>query len=363
MKEVVTLKIGGYEWTGWKSVTITRGLKEASAAFALDLLYTDPDMDLVLSLQSDLDCELYTRPEGQGPDADELLITGITSDDDSDETGKSKSLTLNGKSHTQRLVKNSCLHETGRLTNLTPLQIAQTLATPYDVTVIATVDTGAAVPVFRLEPGEKVFEAIERVCRGRGLLITDDEQGRLVLCRRGTTRNDAIVYSGRVDVTKWGHSRSSAERYTEYRVIGQRGGSNQAFGDHVAGGVGVAYDNSWTTYRHVLTIIAEGEADAAACQARARWEAAVRAGKASELRLTVRGWRSPSGKLWRPNQTVRVQYPVRDIDRDMLISKVVYTQSEDGTVADLTLAPPSAFTPDLPTDRKTSGAWIEDWGV
>jgi len=363
MKEVVTLKIGGYEWTGWKSIVITRGLKEASSAFALDLLYTDPDMGIVLTLQSDIDCELYTRPEGKGANADELLITGMTSDDDGNEVGTSKSLQLNGKSHTHRLVKNSCLHETGRLTKLTPLQIAQALAAPYEVPVIATVDTGDAIPVFRLEPGEKVFDAIERACRGRGLLITDDAQGRLVLCRRGTARNDAIVHGGRVDVTKWGHSRSSAERYTEYRVIGQRAGNNQAFGDHVAGGVGVAYDAGWTTYRHVLTIIAEGEADAAACQMRARWEAAVRSGKASELKLTVKGWRSPSGLLWSPNQTVKVLYPLRGIDRDMLISGVLLTQNDEGTVANLTLAPPSAYTPELPTERKTSGSWLEDWGI
>lgn len=362
MKEIVTLKIGGRKWTGWKSVTITRGLKEASAAFALGLLYTDPDSGKVLELQSDMDCELYTRPEGTDARSDELLITGTTSDDDSDESGTKLTLGVNGKSHTQRLVKNSCLHETGRLTKMTPLQIAQTLAAPYGVIVIATVNTGSAIPVFRLEPGEKVFEAIERACRGRGLLITDDEQGRLVLCRKGTQRNNPIVHGGSVDVVSWGHNRSSADRYTEYRVIGQKAGNDQAFGDAVAGCEGVVYDNGWTKYRHVLTIIAEGEADGAACQARAEWEAAVRSGNASKMKIPVRGWRGPAGTLWKTNQIVRVKYPRRGIDRDMLIADVEYKQDDGGTIANLTLSIPSAFDPEPPTKRLKSGNWIEDRG-
>jgi len=194
-------------------------------------------------------------------------------------------------------------------------------------------------------------------------MITDDVAGRLVLCRAGTARNDAIVYGGAVDVTKWHHSRSSAERYTEYRVIGQKAGNNQAFGDDVAGCMGVAYDKDWTDREHVLTIIADGEADRAGCQARANWEAATRAGKSSTLSVSVRGWRSPSGKLWKVNELVRVKYPARGIDRDLLISEMVYTQTDSGTTADITLSLPSSFSPEPPAKRGKSGNWIEDWGT
>jgi prophage tail gpP-like protein len=363
MRETVTLAISGIQIVGWKSVAVTRSLKDASAAFALSLVFTDPDSGLVLDIQPDLDCEVSTRPEGSSSDADEIIVSGTTSDDDMTETGSSLSVTVNGKSHTQRLVKNSCVHETGRLAKLTPLQIAQTLAAPYDVDVISTVDTGDPISVFRLEPGESVFAAIERACRERGLMITDDTAGRLVLCRAGTARNDSIVYGGAVDVTKWHHSRSSAERYTEYRVIGQKAGNNQAFGDAVAGCVGVAYDKGWTDREHVLTIIADGEADKAGCQARAKWEAATRAGKSSTLSISVRGWRSPSGKLWKVNELVRVKYPARGIDRDLLISEIVYTQNDSGTTADITLSLPSSFSPEPPAKRGKSGDWVEDWGT
>lgn len=363
MKEIVTLSIGGVMISGWKSASITRSVKDASAAFALSLLFTDPDSDMILDIQPDLDCEVYTRPEGTGPEADELLISGFTTDDDMTESGDRLAVTVNGKSKTQVLVKNAALHSTGRLTKLTPLQIAQTLAEPYKITVIATVDTGAAIPVFRLEPGEKVFDAIERACRGRGLLITDDTSGRLVLCRAGTARNDAIIYGGAVDVTQWTHSRSSADRYTEYRVIGQRAGNNQAFGDDVAGGTAVAYDSGWTDRRHVLTLIAEGEADSGGCKDRANWEAAVRSGMASKVSVEVRGWRGPSGSLWKPNQVVRVKYPRRGIDRDMLIESVEYSISDRGTRCSLSLILPSALSPEPPARRGKSGNWVEDWGV
>lgn len=359
MREVVSLAINGRIWSSWKSVSFTRSILKAASAFATSLKFTDADTGDVLELQPEMAFELRTRSESATSGAD-LLLTGLTSDDDSDETADTLGLSLNGKSLTHLLIKNSVRHETGRLVNLTPLQIAQALAAPIGVDVIATAPVGLPIPVFHLEPGEKIFDAIERACRGRGLLITDNAYGQLVLAQTGTERNDSIIYGGAVDVLRWGSSRSSADRYTEIHVIGQKSGNDQATGDAVADCSGVAYDKGWTPLTHILTIIAEGEADNAACKARAEWEVAIRSAKATSLSVPVRGWRSPSGKLWEANQLVRVVYPRRDINRDMLIVEVNCSQDESGTLCDLKLSLPSAFTPEPPVIQESSGNWQED---
>ncbi|MNW14852.1 phage late control protein GPD [compost metagenome] len=57
----------------------------------------------------------------------------------------------------------------------------------------------------------------------------------------------------------------------------------------------------------------------------------------------VQGWRQSNGDLWRHNTLVRVIDPVLEIDGDMLISKVTYSLSAQGSITTLQVAPPHTF--------------------
>ena len=64
-------------------------------------------------------------------------------------------------------------------------QIASDIAGEYGVQVRAQVDTGAPFLDFQLQQGETAFAAIERMARLRAVLVTDDEDGSLVITRAG----------------------------------------------------------------------------------------------------------------------------------------------------------------------------------
>ncbi len=78
-------------------------------------------------------------------------------------------------------------------------------------------------------------------------------------------------------------------------------------------------------------------------QQRADWERATRTGKALTTTYTVQGWRQSNGDLWRHNLLVRVIDPVLGFDQDMLISKVTWSLSDQGSITTLQVAPPSTF--------------------
>ena len=364
--ESVGLAIAGRKWTGWTSVDVDRALDQAAGAFELSLTTRQAADPVPLDLVPNVRCVLYA---GYDP-----LLDGVIDSVHVSESDKDLTVSVTGRSRTARLIKNSIRASAGELRGLTVLQIARKLAKPYDVDVVLSpgVDEGPAVDCVLLQPGESVFESIERICRERGFLLTDNASGQLVLTRVNTEAWASPLIYGVAPVLSWDYTADASERYTEYRVVGQRAGSDAAFGRDVSRCLGVAYDRQWTTDTNILTIRAEGQADNAACQRRAEWEAAVRAGKATQLTVRVHGWRMGDGRLWQPNLLTHVGYPRARVDRNLLIASVRLGQTEEGEIAELGLSPPCAFTPE-PLKRKdlkavqdgvgTSGLWVEDWGV
>ena len=83
-------------------------------------------------------------------------------------------------------------------------------------------------------------------------------------------------------------------------------------------------------------------------KARVAWEQSRRSGQSQVVRVTVDSWRDEAGALWEPNSQLRVDLPILKIPEGtmMLIAEVTYRRDENGTHADLTLMPPSAFTPE-----------------
>ena len=359
MLETVTLRIGGRQWRGWTEVRVSTSLRDVASAFVLRLTYALADAESTLAIVPDSDVQILTRAEGSN--VDDLLMTGALDSDDDNETTEIK-LEVQGRSNTGRLVKGSVQHDTGVFRGLTPLQIAQQICAPHGIAAVSTVDTGAALDLWRLEQGEKAFDALERLGRERGLILTDDTAGRLIMCRAGTVRTAALIH-GQGLVKSWGHKRSASDRYTEYRVVGQNASNDTIYGEDATGCQGYARDTGWTTKEHSLTIIADRESNPAACQARAEYEAAIRAGKSTTIMLKTYGWRTPDGQLWRKNTISRVVHPRRQIDADYLISDVEYQIGEQGTEAVLTLVPPSAFAVQPPQKGRISTNWKEDWGI
>lgn len=265
-------------------------------------------------------------------------------------------------------------------------QIASALARPYGIDVKTSGDSGEPFAGLTVEKGDKVFDVIERMCRLRGLLASDDAYGHLILARPGAGRSCGTLELGKTILAADGRF-SAKERYSEYRVFGQSPGLHRdSFGavsdederadpdddedsedepsaagpsvgagrsaeiaeraQAVASAQGVARDDSVTRYR-LLVVQAETAAQAGGAQGRAQWEAAHRLGKSLSLTYTAPGWRTADGALWQTNGVVWLIDPLMALERSLVIGGVDFSLNESGgMVTKLSLLPQEAYLPE-----------------
>jgi prophage tail gpP-like protein len=261
--------------------------------------------------------------------------------------------------------------------------------------VLVLGDSGDPLPAVTVEKGDKVFDVIERLCRLRGLLASDDARGNLILARPGGGRNQGTLELGRT-ILAGDASFSVKERFSEIRVFGQSpalhrdsygrtsdddeldpdpddddGDGPTANGSAVAPeerddiaaraaavatAQGVARDAGVPRYR-LLVVQAETAVEAGGVQGRAEWEVAHRLGKSISLTYTVPGWRGETGALWETNGAVWLRDSLAALDRSLVVGGLEFSlDGQGGMVTKLTLAPQESFEPEpLKAKKPKSG--------
>ncbi|GAN96900.1 hypothetical protein Geu3261_0126_003 [Komagataeibacter europaeus NBRC 3261] len=87
----------------------------------------------------------------------------------------------------------------GEYRQITLANLVQSIASPFGIAVTTDVDIGAPFTLVALEPAETAMAAIERHSRQRGILVTSDGVGGIVLTTSGRTRApDALRLPGNV---------------------------------------------------------------------------------------------------------------------------------------------------------------------
>lgn len=348
MGERVTLTVDGRDWGGWTGVEIARGIETAAGAFALELTERWPGEPQRRAIATGAVCTLAV--------GDTVVITGHVDDVGYGYGAASHTVTVRGRDRAGDLVDCSVVDDPKSWRNRTVAQIAADLARPFGVAVTAALATDP-LREFTVQEGETAWEAIERACRLRGLLAISDGRGGLLLTRAGDGRVDTVLEQG-ANILAAVADHSLRDRHSHYLVKGQQPGSDWLSADEAAGPVGGASDPDVPRYRPLL-ILGEDQGDRATLRDRARWEAAVRAGRGQRARVTVQGWRQGGavGPLWQPNSLVRLVSDWLAIDRELLIAAVTLALSEQGgTTADLELARPEAYTPEpLPASGAGEG--------
>ena len=350
----LTLRVGGRRFTDWTSIRVTRGIERAAGDFALGVGASAQD-DATPEIEIGADCTILLA----GAPVLVGAIDGVAQSYDATDA----SFSVSGRSLTGQLCDCSALSPPAQYRGRTITEIATALAAPYDVLVSAEgVKVGAPFPLFTPQLGETVFASIERLARLRGLLVTDDARGRLVLTRASTARAEVALVYGQNILTARGHF-SMADCFSEYRCRGQTAGTDDANGAVVAQAEGTETDPGVTRVR-ILVLVPETGASIAACRDRARWEAATRAGRSVLVTYTVRGWQQrPDGPLWAPNLIVGVSDRRLGVEADMLIAEVDYSVDAQGEVTTLVLQPPGAFELRAAAERRKpirdGVRWIE----
>ena len=379
MTSPFALYVDGTEYSGWKSMRVTRGLTRATS-----------DFDLSVSERWGLESTLWQILPGSQCEiryGNEIILTGWVDAYRPSYDAGSHNIRLSGRSKTCDFVDCSALVEGGQFKGMTVGEIAQQLAKPFDIEVVLLHD-GEPEAEVQVQQGETCFALVERLSRLQALLVTDDASGRLVLTRAGSGRASTALRHG-ANILAANADLDWSKRFSEVLVKAQRPGNGNKSDDDAGSGNqsaaafarlasidnvcerykarmqlqrasggrrgnpksltevhGGVRDAEITRYRPLL-IVAEAQSDNGIAETRAEWEVRRRVAEGTKAVVTVVGWhQSDGGGLWEPNQLVQVEAPWLSLNREMIISEITYSYDDGGerTSFELTLA--DAFLPD-----------------
>lgn len=329
------LFVNGDIYGGWESMRITRGLEQLAGMFELTVSEKWAGQDVARPIAAGSACIIKL-------DGDEV-ITGFIDEVDSDGDSENHTLTFRGRDATGDLV--DCIAVTPlQLAGLKLDQIAKKLCKPFGIKVVVDADVGDAWPLINIVCGQKIFELLDQIARARGVLLTSDGLGNLVITEPGTTVAPVKIELGRNALRSHGHTDLKG-RFSEYHIYDQLTGSGSStYDDSHTQIEAIAYDPVMKALRYRpsgqqgdLTL------NQRFAKQRANWMRNTAAARSQRATHAVNGWKHSAG-LWKPNTLVSVTDKWLQLDNQQrLISEVVYSLAAKGKTAEISTVTKGAY--------------------
>lgn len=360
----VGLRIGDREYLGWMNVRITRSLEQLAATFDVEIHERWPTLDRPWQIRPFDPCEVYI--------GEDLLIAGHVDVYSAGFGANEHAVRITGRSKTADLV--DCMSELPgtEFRNADLGAIARAICAPFGIEVVAEADLGAPFNIAAFEKTETAFSFLERLARLRGVLLTDDPRGRLLITRTGQAPAAGQLVQGE-NVLTGKCELNVSKRFSRYVVLSQLGSlatisptgntlpeQLQPGGEDQPDVQGVAVDPQVPRYRPHVSM-AESSSTAPEASQRARWQAAHAAGRSVRGQMTVVGWREDDGALWAVNRMVPCRVPFLQLDRDLLIAGVTFQLDAQGRRTELELGPPEGFTPEPLSQERAVRSGADSW--
>ena len=359
MNNTVEVRIDGKRFGGWESVRIECSIDQVARGFAMRVTEKFPGQTDYRVFQTGGLVQVYIGSD--------LVCTGYITSVPVKYDGKSVSIEIQGKSRTVDLV--DCCPPAAAVSgtaqpqtwtgvkgksgkaltapaqpanswkNLPASQIIAALAKPYGITVRDDAGIGGKLANHTVNPGETVIQSINRLITKDNLVVTDDENGNLVLALPGGAGNCADSIRLGANVLAGSASFDLSKRFSDYVVLGQHKGTDEDFGKSTAEDKGTASDPGVNRYR--LKVIKDsGQSSVKTCSERADFEARYNMAQSRRSSHTVQGWRQSDGTLWQCNSLVSLFDSVLRFNEIVCITKAVYELSSAGmkTVLETVLA-------------------------
>jgi prophage tail gpP-like protein len=348
------LIVDGRRFGGWLKVRVTRGIERAAGSFDIEATQKWPGLKTHFEIPDGAACEIWI--------GEDRVMTGWVDVVDAQRDGNDARVQITGRSRTADLVDCSDDYQMVEMAGVDLAAVARRLCQPYGIEVVAK-DTGPVFPVASANHGESPWKIIERLARQRQILVMDDPEGRLVLARLATERaTDRLVHPSD-GLKKASVRRDMSERFSHYIVKAQAGnrwagGGGSEGGEDVPPALahveGSFRDPGVTRYRP-KTMLSKGAAKTDGASANAEWQARRNIGRSKRVAAVRVGWRQSDGSLWRPNILVPCELPQLNLSAELAIAEVTYSKGDQGTLCEMSLAPPEAFTPKPPEAPQQGG--------
>lgn len=328
------LHIGGQSFLGWTSATITESLDTCAHVFTLSYVDRWIDSAARRRIREGDPCELWC--------ADEVFLTGWVDSTELDETASSQRLTVGGRSRTGDLVDCSVIGGTSEWRDVTLQTLADDILEPFGMFAAFEKDARDTEPFahFAVEPGETAFELLSRAAKQRRLILQTTSSGGLVFSRGKKGRTQTVIKRG-VNATSFRVSRSLADRFSEVRVRAQAEGEGSAWSSALISEA-AATDRSVGRYRPKV-VMADAAEEQARLSERANFEVASRYARGTRVSVTLPGWRTDEGTVWRAGLLAWVESDWHEIEEELIVASVQLSLSNEGEIAQLELCDRAAF--------------------
>lgn len=317
----LNIEINGVTITQLKEITLQRSIDSLCGSFQMTLSDFSPH---------DYSGGLIKVKYGK-----KIIFTGYVDTPEISFDDSSHDLSLTGRDKTQDLVDCSYIgnHQFNGSQSL--LSFADKLAKPFGIQVSSTLDQVPIIKDFVIEPGEGVFEALERAGKSHGVLFLTDGEGNLVLSKPKRKVGPTLREGYEIKAAR--SKLDSSARFSNYKIVAQdRDGKNL-----------IAQAKNQSIERHrPKVIIADESFSQKDLDRRAEWENAVRESRAHQGQLVLDSWVSKEGELWEVGNLVKVSSKKLGFDAELrLISSVSFSYGEGGTSCSLGITSPDAYIP------------------
>lgn len=333
----ITLTIDAKMYGGWKSISIARSIEAISGAYEIGCSNVPADSDAAGAI--------IAGAQGSIQLDGETIITGFIDDVEISHGIRDHSLSVSGRDASADLVDCAAIYKSGEWQNQTMLAIAKNLCEPFKVTVTADTNVSKPFSSWNIEPGESVFENMERMARAHGVLLVSDGLGGIKITRASKEKVFTTLALGKNILSATARV-SHAQRYSEYRILAQHSRSDDYSGTASTEGTAVATDTTVKRKRPLVEIFEDGNADTETLLRRAEWKRNISAGRAQRVNVTVQGW-SHSNGVWKPNTLVTIDHPPLRLDSvELLIVSTRQVLDDNGSRTELQLSPAKAYEPE-----------------
>ena len=321
------MKIGADIYPYWQTVEITKHIETIASSFSLSISEAS-GQDLSkfpISINDPAVIEIEN----------EAVISGFIDSLDLSYSKDTQNIMIAGRDNTATLVDCSAVAERDEFLDQSLQQIASAICNPLGVPVKAELPTKIAK--FKINPGEKAFEALDRAAKYQGVFFRPDGLGNLIAARIGESISDSALIEGR-NILNASLTIDGSDRFSDYMV------KSQSFNEEKAN-VEASSRDKIGRYRP-LTIISGEQISSDQANTLAEWEAAVRAARSFSLTIETPDWRDASGKLWDVGSLVRVISPRLSFNANLFIKGVRFSKSlRQGTLSTIDLTLPNAYLP------------------
>lgn len=344
-EEIVTLAVQGVRWHRWTRAAVSYSATKGMRTFAFTLT-DDAPFGHRWSYMPGTECKVFA---GSDEVASGFINTMSPSFDKNNHT-----VEIQGASKAQDAARSSAEHKTGEFKNKTALEIAKELDA-QNVGFSSDVAGLKKHKLFRVDPGESVFSAVERLARKENLIFLGQPDGSILITKGGSKTVHPPLVEG-VNILGGNASFSDADKNSEYKVKGQK-----TFGTQ-AGSLRIEASAKDSSVKRNLPKVIHAEAGTSKKDAkeRAKKHRDQQQAKSITASFKVQGWRDANGVLWTANTLIYVYCPTLKLDMQLLIDTVSLTQDANGTVAQLGLVQPKALGSDAKAGAKADEKWKYD---